>query len=106
MSLRTRVFCSCSLPVTGSIAIYDVRLSTQELHVSYVCNQAPTVSLMKQPFSSAIYSHAELLKEFEFLATKQLDKDSDEISAIVSHWGCWGVRTVGVVVRWAAVRCG
>ena len=72
----------------------------------YVCNQAPTVSLMMQPFSSAIYSHAELLKEFEFLATKQLDKDSDEISAIVSHWGCWGIGGVGVVVRWAAVRCG
>lgn len=73
---------------------------------TYACNHSPVVSLVIPSFSSAICSHAELLKEFEFLATKQLDKDSDEISAIVSHCVCWGVRGVGVVVPWAAVRCG
>ena len=38
------------------------------------------------PSPTDMYSFAELLKEFEFLATKQLDKDSEEINAVVSSY--------------------
>lgn len=62
------------------------------------------MSFVIHSFFSGVCSLAELLKEFEFLATKQLDKDSDEINAVVSPHVHWSSRVAGVV--WCGVGLG